>query len=65
MKSELMYPKTPTKKRVKSHKESILQNRDGTCYLYVKLHGEYCYHEILQSHHIFGDITGTIPKRKG
>lgn len=65
MKSELMFPKTKTKKKLKTHKDSILQKRDGTCYLCGRLHGEYCYHEVLQSHHIFGGFNRDNSEAEG
>ena len=65
MKSELMFPKTPTKKKLKSHKDSILQKRDGTCYLCGTQHGEYSYHEVLQSQHIFGGFNRDNSEAEG
>ena len=50
----LKFPKkTGTKKR-KKHKASILQDRsDRTCYLCVRLHGDYRIHKYREEHHIF------------
>ena len=47
------YPKTPTKKLRMRHPKSILQEKDGTCYLCVILHEDYRIHKDLQEHHIF------------
>lgn len=53
-KSGLMFPKpSPRKKKRKRHKSSILQERDGTCYLCRKLHGDCRKHSYLEEHHIF------------
>mgnify|MGYP004458049065 CR=1 FL=1 len=49
----MMYPKPAYKKRRKQHKKSILQAKDGTCYLCTRLNGDYS-HKTLQEHHIFG-----------
>lgn len=65
MKSELMFPKTPAKKKLKAHKESILHKRNGTCYLCDRLHGDDCYHEVLQSHHIFGGYNRDRSEAEG
>lgn len=49
----MMYPKPVYKKRRKQHKPSILQRKDGTCYLCIRLDGDYR-RKPLQEHHIFG-----------
>ncbi len=38
----------------KKHKESILHCKDGTCYLCMKLDGDYAQKRHLHEHHIFG-----------
>ena len=48
-----MYPKPEYKKRRRKHKPSILQSKDGTCYLCTRLDGYYGRKQ-LQEHHIFG-----------
>lgn len=53
----LMFPKTPTKKKRKRHKASILHEKDGTCYLCVKLNNDYSYKRGLQEHHVFGGVA--------
>ena len=65
MKSELMYPKTPDRKKVKSHKASILHKKDGTCYLCEKLHGGGYWYDNLQSHHIFGGANRDKSEAEG
>lgn len=49
----LGYPKKTAKKRRKSHKASILQKKDGTCYLCRMLHGSGTIHPYTEEHHIF------------
>jgi len=49
----LLFPKRSEKKRRKRHKKSILQQKDGTCYLCMKLSGDYSYHWDLEEHHIY------------
>lgn len=61
----LLFPKTQTKKKRKRHKASILHKKDGTCYLCVKLHGDYRYHKILHEHHVFGGPNRAISEAEG
>ena len=46
--------KTPTKKKRKHHKPSILQDKNHTCYLCILLNGDHHKHKTLHEHHIFG-----------
>lgn len=50
----LLFPKTPTKKKKKHHKPSILQDKNHTCYLCILLNGDHHKHRTLHEHHIFG-----------
>lgn len=50
----LLFPKPQTKKKRKRHKPSILQRKDGTCYLCMLLNNDYHKHDVLHEHHIFG-----------
>lgn len=51
--SELMFPKTKSKRKRKVHRKSILHNKEeGTCYLCM-LKGDYRRHPYLEEHHIF------------
>ena len=50
----MMYPKKPARKKRKSHKTSIMQEKDGTCYLCVLLQQDYQTHSYLEEHHIYG-----------
>lgn len=55
----LKFPKKTGTKRRKKHKTSILQDRsDGTCYLCVRLHGDYRIHKYREEHHIFPGNPG-------
>lgn len=49
-----MFPKEAKKKKRKSHKASIMQEKDGTCYLCALLHRDYRTHSYLEEHHIYG-----------
>jgi len=49
----LLYPKPVWKKKRKKHKPSILHCKDGTCYLCMKLNGNYRIHRALHKHHIY------------
>lgn len=53
------YPKTPTKKPRMRHPGSILQEKDGTCYLCVLLHDDYRIQSV-HEHHVF---SGTANRR--
>lgn len=59
------YPKQPAKRKRKKHKESILQIRDGTCYLCVKLEGDWSVKRGLQEHHIFGGPNRSLSEAEG
>lgn len=52
--SGLAFPKQPAKKKRKKHKASILHEGDGTCYLCIRLNGDYRHHDVLHTHHVFG-----------
>ena len=47
------YPKQGWKKRRKHHKESILQRKDGTCWLCRVLHGSGELYGYTEEHHVF------------
>lgn len=57
---ELMFPKVRRKKRKQTHPKSVMHQRDGTCYLCMELHDNYCVYKHLHEHHIFG---GTANRR--
>lgn len=51
----LMYPKVQKKKKKRmKHPKSIIQEKDGRCYLCMMLDGNYRKHRFIDEHHIFG-----------
>lgn len=61
----LMLPKKPWKKKRKQHKKSILHCKDGTCYLCMKLEGNYYTHPAVQEHHVYGGSLRPISEAEG
>ena len=61
----LLFPKPKNKKKRKSHKKSIMQEKNGTCYLCMKLHGDYRIHTYLEEHHIFGGPNRSVSEAEG
>lgn len=62
----MMFPKEPRKKKRKKHPQSILQNRDHTCYLCRKLDGDWSRKPVLHEHHIFGGTANrTLSEQYG
>lgn len=51
--SGLMFPKTPKKKKRIHHPPSIMHQEPGTCYLCVRLNGNYVQHKSLHKHHAY------------
>lgn len=49
----LKYRKRTVKPRKKQHPRSLIPQEAGTCYLCVRLHGDYQHHTDLEEHHIF------------
>jgi len=49
---DLKYPKRRSKKPRKKHSPSIIQPRDGGCYLCEKLHGDYSM-KYTEEHHVY------------
>lgn len=62
---DLMFPKLEKKKKRKKHKKSILQQRDGRCYLCVLLNNDNRIHRILHKHHIYGGPLREISEAEG
>lgn len=52
--ADLLYPKSRNKKPRKKHSQSIIQPRDGGCYLCEKLHGDYSVKRTEEHHVYFG-----------
>ena len=49
---DLMFPKKHKKKHRRKHKESIIQPKDGGCYLCERLHSDYGAKET-EAHHVY------------
>jgi len=62
---ELMYPKYQKKKKKKAHKKSILQQKDGRCYLCILLEGNNAIYAITHKHHIYGGPLRDISEAEG
>lgn len=63
--SGLMFPKPQKKKKRKIHKKSILKTQKGTCYLCVRLNGDYS-HKYTEGHHIlFGSGQRDNSEKEG
>ena len=52
------YPKPEDRKKRIRHQKSILQEKDGTCYLCAKLMGDYKIHAYLEEHHVIPGAAG-------
>lgn len=63
--SGLMFPKQPTKKKRKKHKNSILHRKDGTCYLCIKSHRDFRHYSIVHEHHVFGGSNRRLSEEYG
>lgn len=62
----LMFPKPGKQKKRKKHKKTILHGRDGTCYLCMRLNGDYSEKRILHKHHVYEGKPGRqISEREG
>ena len=63
--SQLLFPKQKIKKTRHKHGKSILQQRDGTCYLCMRLNKDRIMHSYLECHHIFGGGLRRISEAEG
>ena len=63
--ADLMFPKKRTKKPKKQHSPSIIQPKDGGCYLCEKLHGDYSQKKTEEHHVYFGHGQREISERWG
>lgn len=60
------YPKPKYKKPKRTHPQSILHEKDGTCYLCRKLDHNYQIHRNIEEHHAFpGDPWRQISETHG
>ncbi len=60
-----MYPKQQRKKRRKIHPASILHPKDGTCYLCMRLNGEYRQQAYTEEHHAYDGPNRVISEANG
>lgn len=63
--ADLMFPKNGPKKRRKKHRASIIQPKDGGCYLCEKLHGDYRRKKTEEHHVYFGPGQRAISEAYG
>ena len=61
----LLFPKRKSKKPRKRHSPSIIQPRDGGCYLCEKLHGDFGVKRTEEHHVFFGHGKRTISEAEG
>lgn len=61
----MMFPKPQRRKKRKKHKASILQSRDGTCYLCMKLSKDYRIRPVVHEHHIYDGPNRKISEAEG
>ena len=54
----MQYLKNKTKKKKIRHPKSILHEKDGTCYLCMKLNNDYRLHAYLEEHHVIPGAAG-------
>ena len=59
-----MYQKAKTRCR-KKHTPSILQKKDGRCYLCMRMHDDDRIHGVLHEHHVFGGPNRQISEAQG
>lgn len=61
----MMFPKPTKKKKRQQHKASILQVKDGRCYLCMKLKNNYRIHNMVHEHHVYGGPNRSISESEG
>lgn len=61
----LMFPKGKYRKKRKRHKMSILQEKDGTCYLCRKLDHNNRRHPVIHEHHVYGGQNRAVSEAEG
>ena len=54
----MQYLKNKTKKKRIRHPQNILHEKDGTCYLCMRLEGNYRIHAYLEEHHVIPGAAG-------
>ena len=63
--SMLAFPKPKDIKKRKHHPKSIMQAKDGTCYLCGILHDDWRTHTRLEEHHVFSGYRRQISEEEG
>ena len=61
----IMFPKPRRKKKRKKHRASILHEKDGTCYLCMKLNRDYRIHKTIHEHHVYGGANRAVSEAEG
>lgn len=61
----MMFPKGKHKKKRKRHNPSILQCKDGTCYLCMKLNQDNRRHLAIHEHHVYGGQNRSVSEAEG
>lgn len=62
----IKYPKPQSKKKRQHHAASIMQKKDGHCWLCMHGHGDYTIHRIIHRHHVyFGQGLRAISEANG
>lgn len=52
-------------KRYKRHKQSILQSKDGTCYICAEIHGDYRRKPVHEHHVFYGSANRAVSEAEG
>lgn len=63
--ADLLFPKQGRKKKRRKHMKSIIQEKDGTCYLCEKLHGDIRWKYTEEHHVYFGPGQRAISEANG
>ena len=62
----IKYPKPQSKKKRQRHAASIMQLKDGHCWLCMHIHSDYTVHRVIHKHHVFfGQGRRTISEING
>lgn len=63
--SDILFPKKPAKKNRRKHKDSIIQPKDGGCFLCERLHGDFRKKWTEEHHVYFGHGQRAISEANG
>lgn len=61
----MMFPKTKKTARTRKTKKSIIQTKDGRCYLCMRLHGDHRIHGVTHTHHVYPGALRKISDENG